>query len=170
MLVMSLLRRGSARTFLLIRLRPSRDSWAIQGGLPVWFFGAASTKLSTYAISLLSSVINQQLNMEPLNGNPRSCSWPATWRKFSDVCQASAWNRFDDKKARQDQYAGACSNRQSAYTLPEHAVARLARTTWSTRPGVRALTGRYRQDRVHRAPRACDAWTLASARRLCWRA
>src|SRR6476620_11823355 len=66
MLVMSLLRRGSARTFLLIRLRPSRDSWAIQGGLPVWFFGATSTKLSTYAISLLSSAMNQQLSMEPL--------------------------------------------------------------------------------------------------------
>jgi hypothetical protein len=33
----------------------------------------------------------------------------------------SKWNRFDDKKARQDQYAGACSYRQSAYTLPEHA-------------------------------------------------
>src|SRR6185369_13494178 len=31
------------------------------------------------------------------------------------------WNRFDDKKARQDKYAGACSYRQSAYTLPERA-------------------------------------------------
>jgi hypothetical protein len=29
--------------------------------------------------------------------------------------------RFDDKKARQDQFAGACSYRQSAYTLPEQA-------------------------------------------------
>ena len=32
------------------------------------------------------------------------------------------WSRFDDKKARQDKYAGACSYRQSAYTLPEHAL------------------------------------------------
>src|SRR5207237_1354295 len=30
------------------------------------------------------------------------------------------WNRFDDKKARQDQYAGACSYWQTAYTLPEN--------------------------------------------------
>src|SRR5262249_29470251 len=34
----------------------------------------------------------------------------------------SKCSRFDDKKARQYQYAGACSYRQSAYTLREDAL------------------------------------------------